>query len=218
MQLFMDIRKKIEHTILRPDCTTETIRQLCEDALQHSFYGVCVPPYYVRDAVRFINEQAKVITVVGFPMGYSTIPSKVEEIKKALDEGADEVDAVVSIAAIKSGNWNYVKNELDSMMRSVSLKGKVLKLIVETGILTREELLKLLPIAEQNEVQFIKTSTGFNGIGATIDDVKFLKANLQSKTKIKASGGIKTQEQAEKLLDAGADRLGTSSGLQMLGK
>jgi deoxyribose-phosphate aldolase len=213
----MDIRKTIEHTNLRPDCTTEAIRQLCEDALQQTFYGVCVPPYYVRDAVRFINEQAKVITVVGFPMGYSTIPSKVEEIKKALDEGADEIDAVVSIAAIKSGNWNYVKNELDSMMRSVSLKGKVLKLIVETGILTREELEKLLPIAEQNEVHFIKTSTGFNGVGATIDDVKFLKATLKNKTKIKASGGIKTQEQAERLLNAGADRLGTSSGLQMLG-
>jgi deoxyribose-phosphate aldolase len=212
----MDIRKTIEHTNLRPDCTTETIRQLCADALQHAFYGVCVPPYYVRDAVRFINEQAKVITVVGFPMGYSTIPSKVEEIKKALDEGADEVDAVVSIAAVKSGNWNYIKSELDSMMRSVSLKGKVLKLIVETGILTRDELSKLLPIAEQNEVHFIKTSTGFNGIGATIDDVKFLKATLKNKTKIKASGGVKTQEQAEKLLNAGADRLGTSSGLQML--
>jgi deoxyribose-phosphate aldolase len=212
----MDIRKTIEHTILRPDSTLDAIRQLCDDALQHTFYGVCVPPYYVRDAVRFINEQAKIITVVGFPMGYSTIPSKVEEIKKALDEGADEVDAVVSIAAIKSGNWNYVKNELDSMMRSVSLKGKVLKLIVETGILTRDELTKLLPIAEQNEVHFIKTSTGFNGVGATVEDVKFLKAALKGKTKIKASGGIKTQEQAEKLLNAGADRIGTSSGLNML--
>ena len=213
----MDIRKTIEHTILRPDCTTDAIHQLCDDALQHTFYGVCVPPYYVRDAVRFINEQAKVITVVGFPMGYSTIPSKVEEIKKALDEGADEIDAVVSIAAVKSGNWNYIKNELDSMMRSVSLKGKVLKLIVETGILTRDELTKLLPIAEQNEVHFIKTSTGFNGIGATVEDVIFLKATLKNKTKIKASGGVKTQEQAEKLLNAGADRIGTSSGLQMLG-
>ena len=213
----MDIRKTIEHTILRPDCTADAIHQLCDAALQHTFYGVCVPPYYVRDAVRFLNEQAKVITVVGFPMGYSTIPSKVEEIKKALDEGADEVDAVVSIAAVKSGNWNYIKSELDSMARSVSLKGKVLKLIVETGILTREELAKLLPIAEQNEVHFIKTSTGFNGVGATVEDVKFLKATLKNKTKIKASGGVKTQEQAEKLLNAGADRIGTSSGLQMLG-
>ncbi|MDZ7877951.1 MAG: deoxyribose-phosphate aldolase [Saprospiraceae bacterium] len=212
----MDIRKTIEHTILRPDCTTDAVHQLCEDALQHTFYGVCMPPYFVRDAVRFINERAKVITVVGFPMGYSTIPSKVEEIKKALDEGADEVDAVVSIAAIKSGNWNYVKNELDSMMRSVSLKGKILKLIVETALLTREELAKLLPIAEQNEVHFIKTSTGFNGTGAMVEDVRFLKASLQGKTKIKASGGIKTQEQAEKLLKAGADRIGTSSGLHML--
>lgn len=214
----MDIRKTIEHTILRPDCTTDAVRQLCEDALQHSFYGVCVPPYYVRDAVRFMNEQAKVITVIGFPMGYSTIPSKVEEIKKALDEGADEVDAVVSIAAVKSKNWNYVKTELESMMRSVFLKGKVLKLIVETSMLTRAELEQLLPIAEQKEVHFIKTSTGFNGVGATVEDVKFLKATLTGKTKIKASGGIKTQEQAERLLNAGADRIGTSSGLQMLGK
>ena len=211
----MNINKTIEHTILRPDCAIDAIRQLCDEALQHNFHGVCIPPYFVRDAVRFLNEQAKVVTVIGFPMGYATIPAKVEEIKKALDEGADEVDAVVNICAIKSDNWNYIKNELDSLMRSVSMKGKVLKLIVETGLLTRAELAQLLPIAEANDVHFIKTSTGINGRGATVDDVKFIRAHLNPKIKIKASGGIKTLEQAEKLINAGADRIGTSEAIQM---
>jgi deoxyribose-phosphate aldolase len=214
----MELHKIIEHTILKPDCTLESIRKVCEETLQHQFFGVCVPPFYVRDAVRFLDEQAKVVTVVGFPMGYSTIPSKVEEIKRSLDEGAYEVDAVVNICAVKNGNWSYIKNELDSMMRAVSIKGKQMKLIVETGLLTREELRKLLPIAEENEVQFIKTSTGINGGGATADDIRFLRQHLQPRTKIKASGGIKTTLQAEELVKAGADRIGSSSSVALVTK
>jgi deoxyribose-phosphate aldolase len=212
----MDLHKVIEHTILKPDCTLDSIHRLCDEAIQHKFYGVCVPPFFVRDAVRFLNEQAKVITVVGFPMGYSTIPSKVEEIKRALDEEANEIDAVVNICAIKSGNWNYVKNEMDSMMRAVSMKGRIMKLIIETGLLTRTEMKQVLTIAEANGVHFIKTSTGVNADGATVEDVKFLRENLNPKIKIKASGGIKSLEMAEKLLISGADRIGTSNGVQIV--
>lgn len=212
----MDIHKAIEHTILKPDCTIDDIRRLCEEALQYNFYGVCVPPYFVKDAARFLNEQAKVVTVVGFPMGYSNVPAKVEEVKRALDEEADEIDAVVNICAIKSNNWNYIKNELDSIARAVSMRGKVLKLIIETGLLTKAEMKQVIKIAEDNDIQFIKTSTGFNGDGATVEIVKFLRENLNPKVKIKASGGIKSFEMAEKLLHAGADRIGTSNGVQIV--
>ena len=212
----MDIHKAIEHTILKPDCTIDDIRRLCEEALQYNFYGVCVPPYFVKDATRFLNEQVKVVTVVGFPMGYSNVPAKVEEVKRALDEEADEIDAVVNICAIKSNNWNYIKNELDSIARAVSMRGKVLKLIIETGLLTKAEMKQVIKIAEDNDIQFIKTSTGFNGDGATVEIVKFLRENLNPKVKIKASGGIKSFEMAEKLLHAGADRIGTSNGVQIV--
>lgn len=212
----MDIHKAIEHTILKPDCTIDDIRRLCEEALQYNFYGVCVPPYFVKDAARLLNEQAKVVTVVGFPMGYSNVPAKVEEIKRALDEEADEIDAVVNICAIKSNNWNYIKNELDSVARAVSMRGKVLKLIIETGLLTKAEMKQVIKIAEDNDIQFIKTSTGFNGDGATVEIVKFLRENLNPKVKIKASGGIKSFEMAEKLIHAGADRIGTSNGVQIV--
>lgn len=212
----MDIHKAIEHTILKPDCTLDDIRRLCEEAVQYNFYGVCVPPYFVKDAARFLNEQAKVVTVVGFPMGYSNVPAKVEEVKRALDEEANEIDAVVNICAIKSNNWNYIKNEVDSVARAVSMRGKVLKLIIETGLLTKAEMKQVIKIAEDNDVQFIKTSTGLNGDGATVEIVKFLRENLNPKVKIKASGGIKSFEMAEKLIQAGADRIGTSNGVQIV--
>ncbi len=212
----MDIHKAIEHTNLKPDCTVDDIRRLCEEALQYKFYGVCVPPFFVKNAARFVNEQAKVITVVGFPMGYSTVSAKVEEIKRAIDEEADEIDAVVNICAIKSNNWNYIKSEIDSLTRAVSMRGKILKLIIETGLLTKDEMKQIMKVAEENGVQFIKTSTGINADGATVEVVKFLRENLSPKVKIKASGGIKTFEMAEKLIHAGADRIGTSSSVQIV--
>ncbi len=212
----MNIHKVIEHTLLKPDCTLKDIQALCEEALKYQFYGVCIPPYYVRDAARIMNEQAKVITVVGFPMGYSTIPSKVEEIKRAIDEEASEIDAVVNICAIKSGNWNHVKSEIDSMSRAVSMRGKVFKLIIETGLLTRDEMKQVLKIAEDNDVDFIKTSTGVNADGATVEIVRFLRENLSPKVKIKASGGIKSFEMADKLIRVGANRIGTSNGITIV--
>ncbi len=211
----MDFSKIIEHTILKADTTLEDVRRLCEETLQYRFFGACVPPFFVRDAVRFLNEQAKVVTVVGFPMGYAMIPSKVEDIKRALDDGADEVDAVINISALKSGNFGHVRNEVDSMVRAVSLKGKLMKLILETSLLTPDEIKKAITIAESCDVIFMKTSTGFNGGGATVENVKFLRDNMPPKIKIKASGGIKTLKDVESLLNAGADRIGTSAGVQI---
>jgi deoxyribose-phosphate aldolase len=212
----MDWHKLIEHTILKPDTTVEDIRRLCEEAIGHQFYGVCVPPYFVQEASRLVSFPIKIITVVGFPMGYSMIPSKVEEIKRAIDDGADEIDVVINISAVKSGHWSHIKNEIDSMSRAVSLKGKVIKLILESGLLTRSEMLQIFPIAEANDVNFITTSTGVSGSGATVEVVKFLRDNLSPKIKIKASGDIITKEQAERLLSVGADRIGVGNGTQMV--
>ena len=210
----MNLASFIDFTLLKADCTPGDIRLLCERALQHQFASVCVPPFYVKQASELLADSTvKVSTVVGFPMGYSATPAKVEEIKKALDEGADEVDGVVNICAIKSGNWNYVRNDVDSMTTAVHLKGKTIKIIVETGLLTPAELEKLCALALEIKPDFVKTSTGYNGEGATVASVQHLRELLQGKIKIKASGGIRTAEEATRLIEAGASRIGSSSEL-----
>jgi deoxyribose-phosphate aldolase len=212
----MDLHKVIEHTCLRPDCTLENIRQLCIEAAQYQFYGVCVPPYFAQEGRRLLQDDLKLITVIGFPFGYSMIPAKVEEIKRAIDDGADEIDAVINISAVKSGQWNQIRNEMDSMSRAVSLKGKVIKLIIETGLLTQAEIEQVLTIAEANDIHFIKTSTGVGSAGANAQIVQFIRERLSPKIKIKASGGIKSFAQTEQLLAAGADRIGTSHSVTIM--
>ena len=136
----MQLAEKIDHTLLKPDCTLENIKTVCEEAKTHRFFSVCVPPFYVKDAVQFLeDESVKVATVIGFPMGYATTPAKVEEIKRAIDEGADEVDAVVNICAVKSGNWNYVRNDIDSMTRIAHMRGKIIK-VIASGLYTSGSL------------------------------------------------------------------------------
>ncbi len=208
----MNLASYVDLTLLKPDCTPDDIRQLCESARKHQFASVCIPPFYVKQAAELLADvPIKVATVIGFPMGYSATPAKVEEIKRSLDDGADEVDAVINICAVKSGNWNYVRNDMDSMITAVHLKGKAIKIIIETGLLTQEEMQKLCELALEIMPNFIKTSTGFNSEGATIPVVQFLKHHLQGKVRIKASGGIRTAEDAARLIEAGATRIGSSS-------
>lgn len=212
----MSLARKIDHTILKADCTPEDIVQLCHEALEHGFAAVCVPPYYIKQAVNILEDSmVSVATVIGFPMGYSNTPSKVEEIKRAIDEGIDEVDVVINVAAVKDGNWNFVKNDIDSTTRAAHLKGKVVKIILETGLLTTEEIEKLCEICSEVGVNYVKNSTGFNG-GATVEIISNLRNLLHEDVKIKASGGIRTTADAEKLVEAGADRLGSSSGVQIV--
>jgi len=206
----------IEHTLLKPDTTTEQIKELCQEAIQHNFVAVCVPPFFVRIAASELEKHpTKIVTVVGFPMGYNAIPAKVEETKRAIDEGADEVDMVVNIAAVKDANWNHVRNDIDSVSTAAHLKGKAVKVILETGLLSGKEIKQLCQICEELEVNFVKTSTGINAGGATPEMVAFLKENV-NKTKIKASGGIRTQAIAIQLLKAGASRIGTSAGIKII--
>jgi deoxyribose-phosphate aldolase len=210
----MNLASFIDFTLLKADCTPDDIRSLCERAIQHQFASVCVPPYYVKQAAEILaNSPVKVSTVVGFPMGYSATPAKVEEIKKALDDGADEVDGVINICAVKSANWNYVRNDIDSMTTAVHLKGKVIKVIIETGLISLTELEKLCELSLEVKPDFIKTSTGYHGEGATVAVVQQLRDLLQGKIRIKASGGIRTADDAIRLVEAGAARIGSSSVL-----
>jgi deoxyribose-phosphate aldolase len=215
--LFMDLASIIDHTILRQDCVFNDIKNICEEALKFGFAAVCIPPFYVKDAVRLLeNSDVNVATVVAFPMGYAPVASKVEEIKRAIDEGTDEVDAVINLCAVKNNNWNFVRNEIESMTTASHMRGKIIKLILETGLLEQPEILKLCDICKELEVDFVKTSTGFQGQGASVEVVSLLRANLPKTIKIKASGGIRDRQFAEQLVQAGADRIGTSSGVAIV--
>lgn len=214
----MNLSGYIDHTLLRPDCTTEDIEQLCREAQQHHFAAVCVPPFHVKRAADLCEDSTvAVATVVGFPMGYASTPAKIEEIKRAIDEGASEIDAVINVCAVKSGNWNYVTNDIDSLTTATHLKGKQIKIILETALLTQEEIERVVGICLDKEVEYLKTSTGFNGGGATIEAVELLKRLADGKAKIKASGGIRSRWEAEQFIKAGADRIGTSSGVTIIG-
>ncbi len=214
-----DLAKFIEHTLLKPDTTLTDVRRLCEEAKQYGFAAVCVPPFFVRDARRSLGEDTKVrvATVIGFPMGYSAIPAKSEEIKRALEEGADDIDAVVNIAAIKSNNWNHVAHDIDSVARATHMRGRTLKLILECGFLDAAEIEKLCALAAEARVTWLKTGTGFHGHPATPEMVRQLRAAAAAGIRIKAAGGIRKAAQAQALLDAGADRIGTSASLSIIG-
>lgn len=214
----MNLSAYIDHTILKADCSTEDVQRLCAEAESNDFFAVCIPPYFVHPAKRQLeNTSVKVATVIGFPMGYSGTAAKVEEIKRAIDEGVDELDVVINVCAVKSGNWSYVQNDIDAATRSAHLKGKVVKIILETSLLSSAELEKLVDTCIKVEPDFIKTSTGFNGGGATVEIVRKLSLLTDGKLKIKASGGIRNQADAWALIEAGAQRLGTSSSLQLIG-
>ena len=213
----MDLAHLIDHTLLKPYCTLAEVKEICNQAIEYQFAAVCIPPYYVKDASHLLNgANIKVATVVGFPMGYATTAAKVEEIKRAIDEGADELDAVVNLCAAKNGTWNYIKNELESLTTACHMMGKVLKAIIETGALDKSELLKLAELCVSAEVDYVKTSTGFNAPGASLEAVTLLRSVLPKEIKIKASGGIKDRHFAEQLVQAGANRIGTSSGIQII--
>jgi deoxyribose-phosphate aldolase len=217
----MHIASYIEQTILRPETTAADVRKVCEEAQKHAFAGVCIPPLYVRDARRLLDDiypKGRVVTVVGFPMGYPAIAAKSEEIKRATDEGADEIDAVVNISAIKSGLWNHVANDIEAVALATNMRGKSLKLILECGLLSADEIARCCELAAKSRVAWLKTGTGFHGHPATPEMVKTLRAMAPANIKIKAAGGIRSLEQAQALVAAGAERIGTSAGVEIVGQ
>lgn len=211
------IKDKIEHTILKADTTLVDVEKLCAEAIEHNFFGICIPPYFVKYAKNVLQKsEVQIVTVVGFPLGYNTTPAKVEEARKALDQGADEIDMVINIAALKNGDYKFVENDIQAVATLVQLKNKKVKVIIETALLTEEQKIKVCNICADVGVDFVKTSTGFASSGAKVEDVALMRKILPEKIKIKASGGIKTKEQTMALINAGADRIGTSSGQNLI--
>lgn len=213
----MNLSNYIDHTLLKPDAILDDIRKLCQEAIEYQFASVCVSPYYVKHAAEFLkDEPVKVSTVIGFPMGYSTTAAKVEEIKRAIDDGGDELDVVINITALKNGDWSFVKNDVDSMATIARMRGKVVKVIIEAGLLTEDEIRRMCKICKDSGVDYVKTSTGYLGEGATVGVIQFLHSLLPKEIKIKASGGIRTVEDTKRLIEAGAARIGTSAGVLIM--
>ncbi|CAA6830349.1 MAG: Deoxyribose-phosphate aldolase (EC [uncultured Aureispira sp.] len=212
----MELNNYIEYTLLKPNTTKLDIKELCREAMEHNFSGVCVPPFYVHTAAKLLEEtNIKVITTIGYPMGYHAIPVKVEEAKRAIDEGVDEIEMMVNIAAVKDSNWSHVKNDIASVTTAAHLKGKKIKVILETSLLTVEEIKQLCAICCDIEVDCIKNATGVNGGRATIEMILLLKEEAKG-IKIVAAGGVHTRAFALELIEAGVDKLGTSEGVQLL--
>jgi len=207
-----NLNRYIEHTALQPTVDERAIDIALDQAKHYSFRGVCIPPFWVKKAKRFLADlDIQLVTVVGFPLGYSMTQTKVFEAKQAIADGADELDVVWSISAFKSG-MNWPKIELAQLAKVCHDAEKLLKVIIETAYLSEDELLLACNICKDAGADFVKTSSGFAGKGAQTDTIKRMREILPSQVGIKASGGIKTLEQALAMINAGADRIGTSSG------
>lgn len=213
----MKINKYIDHTILKPTTLVADIEKVCREAKEYEFAAVCVPPPFVKKCKELLQEtDIKVGTVIGFPFGYSAVEAKLAEILLAMVDGADELDVVINIMAIKNNDWLYVSNEINHIMPVVKSKGKIIKIIIESGLLTEDELLKCCELYGAAGIDFLKTSTGYAEKGATIETVKTMRENLPANVQIKASGGIRTYEFARELIDAGATRLGCSASVAIV--
>jgi deoxyribose-phosphate aldolase len=213
----MNIAAYIDHTVLKSTTTQADIVKLCTEALENNFAAVCVPPLFVKMAKQMVtNSTVKVATVIGFPFGYSAIEAKVAEIILAIIDGADELDVVINISAIKNNDWQFLANEINTLMPIIRKQQKVIKIIIESGILTNAEIIKCCDLYGAAGVDFLKTSTGYAEVGATLEAVVLIRKHLTNSIKIKASGGIKSYTFAKQLIDAGVDRLGCSSSLQIV--
>jgi deoxyribose-phosphate aldolase len=213
----MSVAQFIDHTVLKPTTTLADIEKVCEEAAQYGFAAVCVPPYYVKDAKSILqNTPVKVATVIGFPFGYSHFSAKLAEARMAISEGADELDMVMNLAAFKSNDLAYLESEIGEMTNLTSGHGVTLKVIVESGILTEEEIIKCCELYKHYKIGYMKTSTGYAEKGATLEAVQIMRMHLPPSIQIKASGGIKTYEFAQQLIDVGATRLGCSASVAIV--
>ena len=204
-----DILSKVDHTILTPTATWEQVKAVCDEGREFSTASVCIPPRYVKQAAAYVGNSLKVCTVVGFPNGYSTPEVKVFETEDAIRNGADEIDMVINLGLAKAGDWEGVLSEIKAV--KASCKGRILKVIVEACQLTQEEKVAMCRIVSMSGADFIKTSTGFSTGGATVEDVRLFREKVSPDIRVKAAGGIRTFEQAQAMLETGADRIGASA-------
>ena len=211
------INKYIDHTLLKPDATKSEIEKLCKEALEYDFYSVCVNSYWVPLCASLLDGiDVKIAAVVGFPLGAMSTEAKVYETHVACREGAGEIDMVMNIGALKSGNLNAVEDDIHQVVTSAAEFDAIVKVILETGLLSDEEIVTACKLSENAGAAFVKTSTGFGHGGAELDKVKLMRASVSENVLVKASGGIRDKEAALAMIDAGADRIGTSSGMKIV--
>ncbi len=213
----MPLNKYIDHTILKPTCLVADIEKLCAEAKQYDFAAVCVPPNFVKLAKeKLVGSTVQVATVIGFPFGYSATEAKIAEIILAMVDGADELDVVANIAAIKNGDWSAIADEINHIMPIIRSKNKVVKIIIESGVLTDDEIIKCCDIYGIAGIDYLKTSTGYAEKGASVEAVKLFRKHLPDQVQIKASGGIRDYATAQLMIDAGATRIGCSAGVAIV--
>lgn len=211
----MELSSYIDHTNLKVDANLKDIEKLCNEAIKYHFASVCIYPYYVPLAKKLLEgTTVAVCTVIGFPNGCQTKEVKVFEAINAVESGAGEIDMVINIAALKNKDYKYIKEEIEEIRDAID--GKVLKVIIETCLLTDKEIVKMTEICNETFVNFIKTSTGFNGEGAKVEDIKLINEHKNEVLEIKASGGIRCEKSAIEMIEAGASRIGTSSGVKIV--
>ena len=198
----------VDHTLLSQTATFDEIKAICNDAIKYNTASVCIPPSYVKDAKAYVKDKLTICTVIGFPNGYNTTAVKCFETADAINNGADEIDMVINLGYVKDGKYDLILDEINEVKKACS--GKLLKVIIETCLLTDEEKIKLCKIVSESNADYIKTSTGFSTAGATKNDIKLFAENIYGDLKIKAAGGISSLEDAEDFIALGASRLGTS--------
>lgn len=213
-----NVASYIDHTNVKIDANSESIKKVCDEAIKYGFHSVCVTPTRVKDAKKYLGKHISkiaLIAVIGFPFGFTTTKTKATEAREAVLNGATEIDMVININAIKDANWDLVKEDISEVVKASNPAG--VKVIMETGFLTEDELFKASQIAEKAGVKFVKTATGYGVRGAELHDIAIMRRAVANRIGIKASGGIHDFETAIAMIKAGADRIGTSSGLEIIG-
>lgn len=209
-----DILKTVDHTLLLQGSTWDQIKVICDDAMEYKTASVCIPPSFVKRAKEYVGDKMAICTVIGFPNGYNTTEVKSFETKNAIENGADEIDMVINIGALKDKNYKFVEDEIRQLKEVC--QDKILKVIIETCLLTEEEKVKMCEIVTNSGADYIKTSTGFSTAGATFDDIKVFSEHIGENVKMKAAGGISSLDDAEKFIELGASRLGTSRIIKLI--
>ncbi len=213
----MNYNKMIDHTVLKADTPLETVKRICDEAIEYGFASVCINPCHVAYCADYLKDSdVNVCTVIGFPLGANTSAVKAFETKDAIANGADEIDMVMNIGALKDKNYDLVRNDVKAVVEAAN--GTLVKVILETCLLTEDEIKKACELCVEAKADYVKTSTGFSTRGATIEDVQIMKAAVQGKAKVKAAGGVRTHEDMVKIVEAGADRIGTSAGCSLVEK
>ena len=213
----MNYNKMIDHTVLKSDTPLETVKRICDEAMEYGFASVCINPCHVAYCADYLKDSnVNVCTVIGFPLGANTSAVKAFETKDAIANGADEIDMVMNIGALKDKNYDLVRDDVKAVVEAAN--GTLVKVILETCLLTEDEIKKACELCVEAKADYVKTSTGFSTRGATIEDVRIMKEAVHGKAKVKAAGGVRTPEDMVKIVAAGADRIGTSAGCSLVKK